>query len=206
MDGVEEYAEAEEVDEAIIALSGFHPTLVLLDFSDPKSNASALAAELLSADPDLEILIISDHGDALHALAALRAGARGFFVKSQPLAELDHAIRVVGAGEIYIPERLRRSRVFRSLLESDPTCMEQMAALSRREADVFDCLAKGMTTMQASEALQVSVKTIETHRIHLKEKLGFNLAEDLVEFAKEWVAAEGLRHPSHSPVNPPVAA
>lgn len=183
---------ASTLEEALTEVAEFQPGLIVLDGSNPRNWTSRLRELLLQEYPHIPLLVTSSQCEAVAALHLISSGVRGYFSKCLPLDEFAVAVRTVAEGGVYVPQSLRGSRVFRSVFDGDRTYIDQMRALSPREAEVFTCLAQAMSTAECAEALGISVKTVETHRVHLKEKLGFLLAEDLVDFAREWAAAQTL--------------
>jgi DNA-binding NarL/FixJ family response regulator len=140
--------------------------------------------------PKLPILMLSMHDESLYALRALRAGARGYVMKTEALTHVLVAMRKVLAGDIYVSPRFSERLVFKAIQSLDGGMGSPVDRLSDRELEVLQLLGKGFGTREIANELHLSVKTIETHRAHIKEKLGFKDASEMVRFAIDWVAQE----------------
>jgi DNA-binding NarL/FixJ family response regulator len=132
------------------------------------------------------------HDENIYAPRALRAGAAGYIMKQEAPEHVIGAIRKIMAGEIYISEKLG-ARMLSGLVGGRPSPMASpIDALSDRELEVFTLLGKGYGTRPIAEKLCLSVKTIESHRAHIKEKLNLKTAAELVHHAIQWVQSESL--------------
>jgi DNA-binding NarL/FixJ family response regulator len=180
--------EAENAHTALEAMRRLEPGVVMLDVSLPGANGIELIKLLLAERPRLRILVVSMHEESLYALRALRAGAKGYVMKHQAEEQLLDALRKVVAGGLYVSPTLAEKLVFKLVQGSDSDLGSPVDKLSDRELEVLQQFGRGKTTREAAEALHLSVKTIETHRAHIKEKLGFRDAPAMVKFAVEWVA------------------
>ncbi len=181
--------QAENARAALDAMRRSNPEVVLLDISMPGMNGIELIKRMLAESPRILILVLSVHDESLYALRALRAGAKGYVMKHQPMDDVLDALRKVIAGGIYVSPQFSERLVFRSIQGSDGDLGAPVDALSDRELEVLQHFGHGKSTREVAEMLHLSVKTIETHRSHIKEKLGFKDAESLVNFAVEWVTA-----------------
>jgi DNA-binding NarL/FixJ family response regulator len=136
------------------------------------------------------------HDEAIYAERALKAGANGYIMKQELGERLISAIRTVMRGEIYLSEAMS-SRILGKMVggharkENELTPMER---LSDRELEVFEMLGRGLNTREIAEKLCLSIKTVETHREHIKEKLGISDATKLIQQATHWVIGEGQSH------------
>ena len=137
--------------------------------------------------PDLPILMLSRHDDSLYALRALRAGALGYVTKREALTNVLLALRKVLKGEIYLSPRFSERLVFQATHYIGGNSDSPLNRLTNRELEVIELLGRGLGTKDVASELHLSVKTIETHRAHIKEKLSFSDANELVRFAVEWV-------------------
>jgi DNA-binding NarL/FixJ family response regulator len=184
-------AEADNIRDARNKIAEHKPQLLVtalrLGVGDSLEFVKALRAER----PGLLILVYSAFEEAIFAERALRAGAAGYMMKSAPAEELLAAIREVVAGEIYVSKDVAL-RAFKKSLESPA---EQRSArptigiesLSDREMHIFNLLGSGLRNRQIAHSLNLSVKTIETHRENIKRKLGVNCSRDLIEVATKYV-------------------
>ena len=182
--------EAEDAHAALEAMRRLDPDVVMLDVSLPGANGIELIKLLLAERPRLRILVVSMHEESLYALRALRAGARGYVMKHQAEEQLLDALRKVTSGGLYVSPALGEKLVFKLVQGSDSDLGSPVDKLSDRELEVLQQFGRGKSTREVAEALHLSVKTIETHRAHIKEKLGFKEAPEMVKFAVEWVAVE----------------
>jgi DNA-binding NarL/FixJ family response regulator len=134
----------------------------------------------------LHILVLSMHDESVYALRSLRAGARGYVMKQQSIDSICSALEHVLAGGIYVSPKLAETLIFRAIMGSESETSLPVDRLSDRELEVLRLFGRSLSTRQIAETLHLSIKTIETHRAHIKEKLGFNHAEEMVKFAVEW--------------------
>jgi DNA-binding NarL/FixJ family response regulator len=182
--------EAEGAPSALEAMRQLKPDLALLDISMPGTNGIELIKLMLAEQPKLLILILSMHDESLYALRALRAGAKGYVMKAEAMNYVIAAIRKVLNHEIYVSPRFSERLVFRAVQSLEGGMGSPVDKLSDRELEVLQLLGKGSGTREIANNLHLSVKTIETHRAHIKEKLGFKDAGEMVRFAIDWVAQE----------------
>ncbi len=181
--------EAENAQTALQAMRKLKPEMALIDVSMPGTNGIELIKLMLAEEPRLIILIVSMHDESLYALRALRAGAKGYVMKQQALENVLDALRKVMSGGIYVSPQFSERLVFKAIQGSDTDLGSPVDKLSDRELEVLQLFGRGNSTREIAERLHLSVKTIETHRAHIKEKLGFKDAEEMVRFATEWMAA-----------------
>jgi len=130
------------------------------------------------------------HDEGLYAERALRAGARGFVMKQEAADTVLEAIRTVLKGDVYLSNRLS-SKILRALVDGPSAEPDRFGVdrLSDRELEVFELIGRGYATRRIADALHLSVKTIETHRAHIKQKLKLGNATELVHRAFHWVEA-----------------
>jgi DNA-binding NarL/FixJ family response regulator len=173
------------------ALTGCKPDMVLLGLRLGTGDTLEFIKSLKAQYPELRILVFSQFEEAIFAERALRAGANGYLMKRATNEELLTAIRDIVRGEIYVSRRIAM-RAFQKSLETprQNRPQENLAAienLSDREMHVFQLLGSGLGTKKIAEALNLSVKTIETHRENIKRKLGLRSGAELIELATTWV-------------------
>ena len=180
-------------DSAPIALDSMRrlkPDLVLLDLSLRGTNGIELIKLMKAEEPTLPILVISMHDEAVFGLRALKAGALGYVMKAEAMNHVAEAISKVMQGKIYVSPKFGEKLIFKAVQSIESGTGSPVDALSDRELEVLQLLGKGHSTRSIAETLHLSVKTIETHRAHIKEKLGFPDSEDMVKFAIDWVAQQ----------------
>jgi DNA-binding NarL/FixJ family response regulator len=165
--------------------------LAVLDISLPDKNGLELIKDIRSVKPELPILIISMHDEALYAERVLRAGARGYIMKQEGGKKLLQAIRQVLAGQIYVSEKMS-ARILETFSGRRPEeTASPVTRLSDREFEVFQLIGQGKGTKEIADHLKLSVKTVEVHRAKIKEKLSLTTATDLVRHAVRWSEAQG---------------
>jgi len=164
------------------------PHVVLLDLSMPGARYTQTIEQLVLGAPSARVLVLTMHDDPAYLRAALLAGASGYIVKKAADVELLTAIRAVHHGRTFVdltrPGEPTRDHEVRPVSRGAPAA-GQPRPLSRREAEVLRLLAQGHTNQEAADHLGVSVKTIETHRKRLSEKLGLKSRAQLFRFALE---------------------
>ncbi|WP_051946088.1 response regulator transcription factor [Verrucomicrobium sp. BvORR106] len=179
--------EAEDAATALAAFRELKPDLVLLDISLPGRDGIELTKMMKAEAPRTPILIVSMHDEAFYGLRALRAGACGYLRKDDSLDQLEDAIEHALRQDYYLSPRLKRHLIQQFLQNNgQPQESYTLQGLSDREMEVFHWLGKGLGTRQIADRLGLSVKTIETHRAHIKTKLSLESAEDMVKLAREW--------------------
>lgn len=182
--------EAENGPSALEAMRQTKPNVALVDISMPGMNGIELVKMMLAEQPKLTILVLSMHDESLYALRALRAGAKGYVMKAEALTHVVDALRKVIAGGIYVSPRFSERLVFKAIQSLDSDIVSPVDRLSDREMEVLQLIGKGSSTREIASNLHLSIKTIETHRAHIKEKLGCKDAAELVRFSFEWVAQQ----------------
>ncbi|MEI9892741.1 MAG: response regulator transcription factor [Chthoniobacter sp.] len=191
MDDLVVCGEAESAPQALEAMRRCDPDVAVLDITMPGANGIELTKAMLAERPKLPILVFSMHDESLYALRALRAGAKGYVMKSEPASEILVALRKVLGGEIYVSTRFGERLVFQAIQSQNGSVQgSPVDNLSDRELEVLHHLGKGLGTRDIAANLNLSVKTIETHRAHIKEKLGVKDSEEMVRFALDWVTLE----------------
>ena len=181
--------QAENASGALEAMRRLQPEAVVLDVSMPGTNGIELIKLMLAEQPRIIVLVLSIYDESLYALRALRAGAKGYVMKQQAMENVLDALRKVIAGGIYVSPQLSEKLVFKAIRGSENDLGSPVDTLSDRELEVMELFGRGKSTREIAEALHLSVKTIETHRAHIKEKLGFKDADEMVKFATEWITA-----------------
>ncbi len=187
---IEYQADMEVVAEAANAMEGvrlareLRPDIVLLDIGLPGCSGLDAIGPILEASPKSRILILSTHDNQAYLRLALTAGAAGYVAKEASASELTQAIRTVAAGRSYVNVSLAGNQALKSLLETrrQPGA-SPLDDLSAREKQVLALIASGHTNKEVADELSLSVKSIETYRHRVVEKLGLSSRADLVRFA-----------------------
>ena len=179
--------QAEDAHKAMTAVKESKPDMAIVDISLKETSGMELIKDLKAQYPSLPVLALSMHDESLYAERALRAGARGYIMKAEATEKVITAIRKILSGEIYISDKMA-SKMMRKLVgDSTEINVSPVERLSDRELEVFQLIGKGFGTRQISERLFLSIKTIETYRAHLKEKLNLEDAAELLQYAIQWV-------------------
>ena len=175
----------------VVAAVDFHrPDLVLLDLSLPGRSGLEIADELRTRFPATRVLIVTMHAERIYADEALRAGASGYVLKLARAEELRHAIAEALAGRQYVTPLLTE-HTSSSAARIEPRGMPDAVgvdALTERQREVLRLIARGRTTQEIAEALAVSPKAVEFHRVRIRKVLGLSSTAALVRYA----VAEGL--------------
>lgn len=181
--------EAGDADSARQALARGLPDIVLLDLSLPGTNGFGLLKELHAQYPKLPFLVLSMHDEEFYAERVLRAGAKGYVAKRAPGAAVIEAIRAVRAGRLGVSPGIL-SRMAEATLGASGVPRSGVGVLSDRELEVYEALGRGKATSEVAAALNLSVKTVETHIGNVKRKLHLQHYADLVRHATFWVENE----------------
>ncbi|MDQ6630456.1 MAG: response regulator transcription factor [Verrucomicrobiota bacterium] len=173
----------EETIKSFEAIATLQPDLAIVDISLKGSSGIELLKNIKVQYPKLLVLILSMHDELLYAERALRGGASGYIMKQESAKRVLEAIRKILNGEIYLSEKmsakLMQQLVGGRVLEASSA----MERLSDRELEVFGLIGQGRGTRQIADQLNLSVKTIESHRSHIKEKLNVKTSTELVRRA-----------------------
>jgi len=180
-------SEAGSLGEAIQAFDAKRPDLVIVDLSLEHRDGIDLIKEIRARTSDTRIVVLTMHEESFYAERALRAGAQGYLTKQEASGKILEALRQILLGKLYVSERLsprllERLITGRSEQEEEPVT----ARLSDRELQVFLRIGKGQSTQEIADEQNLSVKTIETYRGHIKRKLDLGDARELMKFAIFW--------------------
>lgn len=182
-------AEAEDYQHALAAVSSEKPDLAVIDLALKGINGLELIKQLKSINADLPVLVLSMHDESLYAERALRAGARGYIMKQSGTEKLVIAIRAVLRGELYLSQKMATRILGKLVTGKKEESTSPVAGLSDRELEIYELIGRGRTSRQVSEDLCISVKTVESHREHIKQKLGLTSATELIRHATQWVTS-----------------
>lgn len=183
-----------EAADARAALSGVlesKPDLVIIDISLPGKNGLELIKDLKASADRVLMLVHSMHDESLYVERVLRAGAHGYIMKQEGGKKVMDAIRKVLRGEIYVSPEMS-GKILEIFSGRRPSSTDPVEALSDRQFEIFQIIGQGKGTRAIAEGLNVSVKTIDAHRAHIKEKLGLKSGNELVRFAVRWVENQNL--------------
>jgi DNA-binding NarL/FixJ family response regulator len=184
--------EADNARDALTAMDSARPDLVLADITMPGKSGLDFIKDLHLQRPGIKVLVMSMHDETIYAERVLRSGARGYIMKDQGGGQLLQAIREVLAGRVFVSEAISAS-ILESLTRT--SCDERQfraSSLTDREFEVFQLLGQGLSTREIAQRLSLSTKTVGTHRVHIKEKLGARSGAELTRHAVRWAAAQQL--------------
>ena len=200
--------EAEDAHKAITAIESTKPDVALVDISLNGASGIELLKNIKVRFPKLRMLVLSMHDESVYAYRALRAGVSGYIMKQEGTEKVLTAVRKVAHGEIYLSERLGNRMLHTLVNGHTSTASSPVEELSDRELEVFNLIGQGHGTRPIAEKLHLSVKTIESHRAHIKEKLNLQNATELVHHAIQWVQSERVLSSDDAKAAPaePVAA
>src|SRR5262249_36291371 len=170
-----------ETLEAVVRLK---PDLVIMDLRLKVGDGLELIKSLEAHDPDLRTMILSQYEAPIYVERALRAGALGYVVKAQAAEEILRAVRSVLSGEVYLTRGMA-ALLLRRFVGAKPS-EERIEPLTDRELHVLHLLGSGLSTRQIAAELNLSFKTIETHRENIKRKLGLRGAAALIHYATQY--------------------
>jgi len=182
LEGVTIVAEASNGREALAMSREHHPNLLIMDISMRELNGIEVTARIHEESPELPILILSMHDTEEFVRRALTAGAAGYLVKDSAPLELAMAIESVMRGETYVSPKVSHHLVS-SLLGNSQAKASSIDSLTPRQREILQMIAEGNSTKQIAFTLEVSVKTVETHKAALMERLGIHDIAGLVLYA-----------------------
>lgn len=178
-------------NEALEVVKKSLPDLAIIDISLDGSNGLELVKLLQSLYPRLLLLVLSMHPEAIYAHRTLKAGAKGYIMKQAPTEEVMRAIRMVLSGEIYLSNRMNEIMVKTLFGDEEQAKESALDDFTDRELEVFELIGRGVKTADIAKKLSVSVKTVETHRAHIKEKLQLKDGMELINYAVRWASQAG---------------
>ena len=181
--------EAASLPEAMAAIRKEEPSIVLSDLDLEGASGIDLIKQVREELPALPVLILSMHDEELYAERVLRAGARGYLMKSEDPEKVVAGIRAVLAGEVVLSAKMRNKIL--GGMAGGKGAVSPVDRLTDRELEVFRLVGDGLTTRQMAEKLSLSVKTIEAHIAHIKSKLGVETGRDLQRRAFKWSTVPG---------------
>jgi DNA-binding NarL/FixJ family response regulator len=179
IDRVRVVGEAGDGVQALELIKELGPDVVLLDLTMPGLSGFEVLKETSERFPEVNMIVLSVHDTAEYAIHALRSGASGYLPKSAASAELEVAIQRVMSGEKYVSPRIAPE----TSLEFSGGGSEPTAELTPRQLEVLTLISEGLSTKEVARALNISIKTVETHRSQLMERLNIHEVAGLVRYA-----------------------
>jgi len=181
--------QAASAAEALTELPKCQPDIVLVDITLPDKNGLELIREMRATGITAKILVLSMHDELAYAERALRAGAQGYVMKENADEVLIEAIHTVGTGQPFVSEKVSSHLLQQQIGGSDAGDTPGVASLTDRELEVFEALGQGLSTKKIASILDLSARTVEVHRAHIKRKLKCEDAAQVLREAVRW--AEG---------------
>jgi len=184
---LEVIGEVADAQAAMKAIAELKPDLVIVDITLGHTNGLDLIKTLKAKYEDLPVLVISMHDESLYAERAIRAGAQGYVMKSEPAKTVRSAIMKVLGGDIFLSEKMSGSVLSKLMSgKTDVIPMSPVEQLSDRELEVFQLMGQGMPTRQIAEELHLTIPTIHSFRNRIKEKLKLKSSTELLLHAMQW--------------------
>ena len=180
---IEVVGEAGTAEEAVALAGATKPDVFVMDLGLPGTSGIAATREVVAANPSTKVLVLTVHDDVAYLRKAFEAGARGYLVKEAADVELILAVRHVASGQDYVHPALGAALLAPGA--TAPRAGGPGGELSERELEVLRLVALGHTNAEIAAELYVSVRTVETHRAHLQQKLGIKTRADLVRYARQ---------------------
>ncbi|MGV3532651.1 MAG: response regulator [Chthoniobacteraceae bacterium] len=182
--------EASSAPQALSALRTVDADAAVIDVSLQGANGIELLKQIRAEHPDLPVLMLSMHDEKHYALRALRAGPAGYIMKREDVDTFLTALRRVVAGETVVSPTFGQELIYRVVSSENSQSDSPINVLTDREVEVLQHIGEGRSSREIATDLNLSVKTVESHRLHMKEKLRLKNAAELVRFATDWVAQQ----------------
>ena len=179
--------QAEDASTALQDVIKLQPDLVTVDISLKGNSGLELIKSIRAFNPKIQVLVLSMHHESIYALRVLKAGARAYIMKQDVISKVVEAIRRIRSGHLYVSDDVASQMLNRLVGGESGDDTSPVAMLSDRELEIVNLIGSGMLTREIAAKLHVSVKTVETHRAHIKEKLNLRNATQLVQFCVRWV-------------------
>jgi DNA-binding NarL/FixJ family response regulator len=184
--------EAGNAAEAMEVTRKLNPDLAIVDLSLPGANGIELIKNIRAEFPKLPILVLSMHDESLYAVRALRAGADGYVMKHEAMANVIQAVREILNGRPYLSPAMAAQVITKFAHRRAEGETDAVERLSDRELEILELIGKGNDMRQIAKLLHLSPKTVETHRAHIKEKFNLKDSREVTRFALQWLSARGV--------------
>lgn len=185
--GIEICGEADNAPRAVELVGVLQPDLVIIDLSLRNIGGLELAKNIKARAPDVRMLVVSMHDEKIYAERAMRAGAMGYLMKEAASEKIVEAVQCVLRGDVYVSAAIKDQMLKRFVNRQGETAQFSIDTLSDREMEVFELIGNGFNTRQIAQRLNLSSKTVDSYREHLKKKLNLASGTDLVKHAIETV-------------------
>src|ERR1700690_2532841 len=195
--------EAETVCDANIAIKELHPDAEVADISLKQGDGIELVREVRAHFPKLPILVLSMHDELIYAERILSAGANGYIMKQAASEQFLVSLRRVLDGGIYVSEAVGNNMIQKFAAGGTYISANPIARLSNRELQILHMIGKGMSTRETAHSLNLSIKTVESHRQRIKRKLSLTTGTQLVQYAINWFSSRKLQQGEAAAAAPP---
>lgn len=172
--------------KALRQMERHEPDVAVVDISLEDAHGLDLVEEIRSRFSDIRVIVFSMYDESVYAERAIRAGASGYVMKSEPTENVVSAIQSVSEGDVYLSQRMSSRILSKVIRQQDYAFSSATEQLTDREMTVFQKLGQGESVRDIAEELDLSRKTIETYRRRAKEKLGFDTVDELLQYAVQW--------------------
>jgi DNA-binding NarL/FixJ family response regulator len=183
-------AEADTARDARIAIKEFNPDVIVADIGLNQGDGIELVRDVRAHHEHLPILVLSSHDEAIYAERMLSVGANGYIMKDATSEQILHSLRRVLAGAIYVSDDVGFNMIRKSALRGALGPASPIDRLTDRELQILHLVGKGMSTRETARLLNLSVKTVESHRHRIKYKLNLSTGSQLVQFAINWFTCQ----------------
>ncbi|OAI56627.1 LuxR family transcriptional regulator [Verrucomicrobiaceae bacterium SCGC AG-212-N21] len=184
--------EADNIADAMSIIIEKEPDIAIVDITLRGSSGLELLKDIRAQGLALSVLVLSMHAEELYAERALRAGAKGYIMKSEASSEVIEAIRTVQRGEVYVSRPMVGKILMRMSSSAHKTEAIGVDALADRELEVFQLIGQGRNTREIAKLLNLGESTIETYRARIREKLGLRNTAELAQRAAQWVTEQEI--------------
>ncbi|MCP4290212.1 MAG: response regulator transcription factor [bacterium] len=185
--------EAEDQVSALDIITQENPDLVLVDISLKNSNGMNLIKDISKNYPKTMILAVSMHDEYTYAIRCLKAGAKGYIMKQEGTEKILEAIRCVMTGKTYLSDTMTQATVEQLGAGKAVTGSNPVDVLSNRELELFQLTGQGKEISEIANIMNISPRTVEVHRSHIKKKLGLRTSTDIFQMAYDWLRKNGIQ-------------
>lgn len=189
---LEVVAEADDACQALNEAEKLKPDIAIVDITLRSSNGLDLIKDLQIRSPGTSVLVLSMHDESLYAERVLRAGGRGYIMKQEGGKRIIEGVRQVAAGHTFVSPAVS-ARILDSFSGRHRGEASAVTQLTDREFEVFQLIGQGLSTKEMADKLRVSVKTVEVHRVNIKQKLNIPTAPELIRYAVRWIESQGAQ-------------
>jgi DNA-binding NarL/FixJ family response regulator len=179
--------EAASAEEALAKIEAAPPDIAIVDLTLGDMSGLELLKSLKARHPSLPSLVLSMHDESYYAERCLRAGARGYIMKKEAIEQVEHAVRQVLDGKVYVSPKMSEEILQAVSRGGTAKSGSPVSRLTDRELEVFECIGGGLGASEIAKKLHLSVKTIESYQAKLKDKLNLKDTTQLFQYALHWV-------------------